>query len=171
DKTHFIKKLFDQGSYYFLSRPRRFGKSLFLDTIRCAFEGKRELFKELYLENNWDWKAHYPTIRFSFDTHFENSSELKDFLRSRQDYWASLYKVSLKSQHIGERNLELFENIYHTSGKQIVLLVDEYDKPILDHIEKPDLAYQIRETLKGFYQTIKSLDKYLKFVFITGISK
>ncbi|MCX7759166.1 MAG: AAA family ATPase, partial [bacterium] len=171
DKTHFIKKLFDQGSYYFLSRPRRFGKSLFLDTIKCAFEGKKDLFTGLYLENNWDWDTQYPTIRFSFDTTFKNSSDLEDFIKSLQNYWAEFHNVKLSSQNIGFRNIQLIENIYKQTNRQIVLLVDEYDKPILDNIEKTEIAIQIRETLKGFYQTIKPLDKYLKFVFITGISK
>ncbi|MEN3015763.1 MAG: AAA family ATPase [bacterium] len=171
DKTYFVKKLTDQGKYYFLSRPRRFGKSLFLDTIKCAFEGKKELFHGLFLEHNWDWEYQYPTIRLSFDTFFENSLELKNFLKSRQNYWASFYQITITSQHVGERNFELFENLYNKTGKQIVLLVDEYDKPILDHIENPQIAKEIREVLKGFYQTVKYLDKYLKFVFITGISK
>ncbi|MCS7244182.1 MAG: AAA family ATPase [Candidatus Calescibacterium sp.] len=124
DKTHFVKKLLDQGSYFFLSRPRRFGKSLFLDTIKCAFEGKKDLFKGLYLENNWNWDTQYPTIRFSFDTTFKNPSDLEEFIQSLQNYWAEFY------------------------------------------IENTQLASQIRETLKGLYQTIKPLDKYLKFVFI-----
>ncbi|MCX7972058.1 MAG: AAA family ATPase [bacterium] len=171
DKTQYIKKLVDQGGYYFLSRPRRFGKSLLLDTIRCAFEGKRELFKGLFLETNWDWDIIYPVIRFSFNMYFENVFELKNFIRSRQEYWASAYGVSIRSDHIGERNLELFENIYRKTNRQAVLLVDEYDKPIPDNIEKPEVAYEIKEVLKGFYQTIKALDRYLKFVFIAGISK
>ncbi|MCX7759447.1 MAG: AAA family ATPase, partial [bacterium] len=153
DKTIFIRKLFDEGKYYFLSRPRRFGKSLFLDTIKCTFEAKKDLFKGLYLENNWDWDTQYPTIRFSFDTTFKNSSDLEDFIRSLQNYWAEFYNVKISSQNIGFRNIQLIENIYKHTNRQIVLLVDEYDKPILDNIEDPQLAIQIRETLKGFYQT------------------
>lgn len=103
--------------------------------------------------------------------YFENVFELKNFIRSRQEYWASAYGVSIRSDHIGERNLELFENIYRKTNRQAVLLVDEYDKPIPDNIEKPEVAYEIKEVLKGFYQTIKALDRYLKFVFIAGISK
>ncbi|MEN3015692.1 MAG: AAA family ATPase [bacterium] len=171
DKTYFVKKLIDQGKYYFLSRPRRFGKSLFLDTIKCAFEGKKELFQGLFLERNWDWKNSYPTIRFSFDTTFKNTNDLEDFIKSLQQYWANYYNIQINSNNVAFRNLLLVENVYKKTNKQLVVLVDEYDKPILDHIENPQIAAEIRETLKGFYQTIKPLDKYLKFVFITGISK
>ncbi|MEN3015762.1 MAG: AAA family ATPase, partial [bacterium] len=172
DKTHFIRKLADQGSYYFLSRPRRFGKSLFLDTIKCAFEGKKELFQGLFLENNWNWNQTFPVIRLFFDEGIiKKPQELLSYIFSYLNQYSLIFNIQLHEELFFRRFKELIEKLYFKFNKQVVLLVDEYDKPILDNIENPDNAKEIREILKGLYQTIKSLDKYLKFVFITGISK
>ncbi|MEN3014676.1 MAG: AAA family ATPase [bacterium] len=172
DKTHFIKKLVDQGKYYFLSRPRRFGKSLFLDTIRCAFEGRKELFQGLFLEDNWNWSQTFPVIRLSFDEGIiKKPQELLSYIFSYFNQYSRMYEIELHEELFFRRFKELVEKVYLKFNKQVILLVDEYDKPILDNIENLDSAKEIREILKGLYQTIKSLDKYLKFVFITGISK
>ncbi|MEN3014445.1 MAG: AAA family ATPase, partial [bacterium] len=173
DKTHFIRKLIDQGSYYFLSRPRRFGKSLFLDTIKCAFEGKKELFENLFLEKNWDWSVSFPVIRIDFSKRVFDSNDLINKILQNLDFYFQLFQLP-KPSHYNDYQFafeQLIIQIYNKYSKQVVLLVDEYDKPILDNIENPQIALHIRETLKAFYQTIKPLDKYLKFVFITGISK
>ncbi|MEN3014675.1 MAG: AAA family ATPase [bacterium] len=99
DKTHFIKKLVDQGSYYFLSRPRRFGKSLFLDTIKYAFEGKRELFKGLFLEHNWDWSQTFPVIRFSFDEGIiKKPYELLSYIFSYLNQYSRMYNIELHEE-------------------------------------------------------------------------
>ncbi len=172
DKTHFVKKLVDEGKYYFLSRPRRFGKSLFVDTLKSAFEGKKELFTGLYLENNWNWNQNYPVVRFSFDGgKVENKQEMKKYINSIIRFWSRNYEVEIEEKLYYSMLTELIYKIYKKTGKKVVLLIDEYDKPILDNIEKKEIAEEIREVLKGFYQTIKGLDQYLKFVFITGISK
>ncbi|MEN3015764.1 MAG: AAA family ATPase [bacterium] len=173
DKTHFIRKLVDQGKYYFLSRPRRFGKSLFLDTIKCAFETKKELFQNLFLEKNWDWNISFPVIRIDFSKRVFDSNDLINKILQNLDFYFQLFQLP-KPNHYNDYQFafeQLIIQIYNKYSKQVVLLVDEYDKPILDNIENPQLALHIRETLKAFYQTIKPLDKYLKFVFITGISK
>ncbi len=171
-KTHFVKKLEEEGKYYFLSRPRRFGKSLFVDTLRCAFEGKKELFEGLYLEKKWNWGEKYPVVRFSFDGgKVENKEEMKRYIKSIIKFWSKNYEVEIEEELYYSMLSELIYKINKKTGKKVVLLIDEYDKPILDNIEKSGIAEEIREVLKGFYQTIKGLDQYLRFVFITGISK
>ena len=172
DKTHFVKKLVDEGKYYFLSRPRRFGKSLFVDTLKSAFEGKRELFTGLYLENNWNWNQNYPVVRISFDQgKIRSSNELEEYIKADIKFWSKIYEIDITEKIYYKSFFELVYKIYQKTRKKVVLLVDEYDKPILDNIEKKETAAEIREVLKGFYQTIKGIDQYLKFVFITGISK
>ena len=171
DKTRFVKELVDKGKYYFLSRPRRFGKSLFLDTLRCAFEGRRELFEGLYLYDKWDWSQKYSVIRFDFSKQkIEKADELKDFLIRAIVRDAEKYGIEIKSPTYYEAFFELIEKVYKNHDK-VVLLIDEYDKPILDNIEDTQKAMEIREVLKGFYQVIKPADEYLKFVFLTGVSK
>ncbi len=171
DKTYFVKKLFEDGNYYFLSRPRRFGKSLFIDTLRCAFEGKQELFEGLYLYDNWDWSEKYPVIRFDFSKQrIGKADELKDFLIREILRISEKFGVDVKSPTYYEAFFELIEKVSNKHGK-VILLIDEYDKPILDNIDDRGKAKEIREVLKGFYQIIKPADEYLRFVFLTGVSK
>ncbi len=173
DKTFFVKKLVDEGKYFFLSRPRRFGKSLFLDTLRQAFLGKRELFKGLFLENNWDWSKNYPVIYVSFGAGViedendlvrqillileENQETLEITCKHAEDYRACFY--------------ELIKKAAQKYGTKTVVLVDEYDKPILDRIDSIETAARIREKLKNFYSVLKDADPYLKFCFLTGVTK
>ncbi|WP_456369880.1 ATP-binding protein [Thermodesulfatator atlanticus] len=173
DKTFFVKKLVDEGKYFFLSRPRRFGKSLFLDTLRQAFLGKRELFKELFLENNWDWSKKHPVIYISFGAGViedendlvrqillileENQETLEITCKHAEDYRACFY--------------ELIKKAAEKYGAKTVVLVDEYDKPILDRIDSIETAARIREKLKNFYSVLKDADPYLKFCFLTGVTK
>ena len=172
DKTRFVRKLAEGGGYYFLSRPRRFGKSLFLDTIRCAFEGRKELFEGLYLERNWDWDEKYPVIRFDFsEQKVKSAEELEDFLNFKISENANRLGVRIETKRYYTAFMELLRKTAETKGKQVVLLIDEYDKPILDNIENTKLAKEVREVLKGFYQIIKPADPYLRFVFLTGVSK
>ena len=171
DKTRFVKKLVDTGNYFFLSRPRRFGKSLFLDTLRCAFEGRRELFEGLYLERNWDWTQKFPVIRFDFsEQKVRSADELEKFILNRIRENAQKFGVDINYKTYYEAFMELIRKVSEKHGK-VVLLIDEYDKPILDNIENTELAKEMREVLKGFYQIIKPADPYLKFVFMTGVSK
>ncbi len=171
DKTKFVKKLVDEGKYYFLSRPRRFGKSLFIDTLRCAFEGRQELFEGLYLHNNWDWSQKYPVIKFDFSRHgVDTAGKLEKFILNRIKEIARLFEASIEYDNYYEAFFELIEKVSRKYEK-VVLLIDEYDKPILDNIDDREKARKIREVLKRFYQVIKPADPYLKFVFLTGVSK
>ena len=172
DKTRFVKKLVDTGNYFFLSRPRRFGKSLFIDTLRCAFEGRRELFEGLFLEKNWDWSEKYPVIKIDLSDHrVFSADELKNLLFILVQENAVRLGVELRHQEYYLVFRELIREASEKHKKQVVLLIDEYDKPILDNIEDREKARDIREVLKGFYQVIKPADPYLKFVFLTGVSK
>ncbi|MCA1794010.1 MAG: AAA family ATPase, partial [Desulfobacteraceae bacterium] len=172
DKTRYIQTLASRGDYYFLSRPRRFGKSLLLSTIKAAFQGKRALFSGLFLENNWDWETTHPVIHISFGSGVVRSleelqlhfSEMLDDLR--REHGIEGRKTSLSGQFA-----ELISELSAKYNQKVVVLVDEYDKPILDNIEKPSLAAQIRDELKNYYSVIKDSDLHIEFVFITGVSK
>ncbi len=172
DKTDFVKKLSESGKYYFFSRPRRFGKSLFLDTLHQAFAGRKKYFKGLFLENNWNWDKQLPVLHISFGAGIFKDI---DSLNSRFNYllsrFAEEYKVKLKEKNISDRFDELVRKISEKQNQKVVILIDEYDKPILDNIDKPELAIEIREELKNFYSVIKDLDSYLQFVFLTGVSR
>jgi len=172
DKTRYVVELTEKGKYFFLSRPRRFGKSLFLDTLRQAFFGRKELFSGLYIENHWNWDQRYPVISISFGSGvILDSSELnlviKEILREN----ALPEGISFKNETIRGKVHELIHGLYRRYNQKVVILIDEYDKPILDNIDKPQTAIEIREGLKNFYSVIKDSDEFLKFVFITGVSK
>ena len=172
DKTGFAMQLVENGSHYFLSRPRRFGKSLFLDTLKELFEGNEPLFQGLYCYDQWDWTIKYPVIRISFGG---------GVLGSRKDLDESIHhQLSYHEQRAGfaasfpdhrSRFMELIRSLSDRAGQRVVILIDEYDKPILDRIEQPDIALEIREGLKDFYSVIKDSDAYVRFVFLTGVSK
>ncbi len=172
DKTPFIKRLFEQSSYYFLSRPRRFGKSLFVDTLKCVFEGRRDLFKGLYLENHWEWKVIHPVISISFGRGLvKDRDELDQRIHRFLSEQAAYHDVTCHDALVADRFTELIEAVWQKTGKKVVILVDEYDKPILDHIENPSQAETLRDGLKNFYSVIKESDRYIRFCFITGVSK
>jgi hypothetical protein len=173
DKTEYIYKLINSGKYYFLSRPRRFGKSLLLSTIEYLFRGERELYKGLYIEDKWNWEEKYPVVRIDFaKTQVRNEKELEKELRATIIETGKRYRYKYNKEYTISRNFELLiERIYEGSKKQVVILIDEYDKAILDNIEKREEVERIRELLKGFYTTLKGLDRYIRLVFITGVSK
>jgi len=175
DKTPFIARLVNSGKVYFLSRPRRFGKSLLLDTMACAFSGKRGLFKRLYLdtpESEWDWDVINPVLRADFAGGTMNSPDLlRERLDTLLDNWAAKYNISSGKGTPGIRLLDIIPKIALETGKKIVVLFDEYDKPILDNIEDPQAACAMRDILKDFYSALKPLDEHLRFVFFTGVSK
>jgi hypothetical protein len=172
DKTPFVHRLVETGKYYFLSRPRRFGKSLFLDTLRQAFLGKKELFEGLYLEKNWDWSVSYPVVYISFGAGvIKSTEELVETCFYLLRRHAEDYDLKLTEKLYNKRFEELIYKLYRQSGQKVVVLIDEYDKPILDNIERREVAAEIREALKNFYSVIKDADPYLKFCFITGVSK
>ncbi|NPA49884.1 MAG: AAA family ATPase, partial [Thermodesulfobacteria bacterium] len=172
DKTPFVKKLVDEGKYYFLSRPRRFGKSLFLDTLRQAFLAKRELFERLFLEENWDWSVKYPVVYISFGAGVIRSSpELIETVFSILRRHQEIYQIELTETLYNKRFEELILRLNQKCGQKVVILVDEYDKPILDNIERREVAVEMREALKNFYSVLKDADPYLKSCFLTGVTK
>jgi Holliday junction resolvase-like predicted endonuclease len=173
DKTRFVAGLGDTGGgYYFLSRPRRFGKSLFLSTLKAAFEGKRKLFEGLYLHNNWDWEQTHPVIHISFGSGVMRSvQELQITFEEILYDHARLYNIAYAKKSLKGRFAELIAGLQNKYKRDVVVLIDEYDKPILDNIDKTDLAVDIREELKNYYSVLKDSDPYLRLVFITGVSK
>ncbi|WP_028573040.1 AAA family ATPase [Desulfonatronum lacustre] len=134
DKTSFVAGLRDEGKYYFLSRPRRFGKSLLLSTIKAAFQGKKELFQGLYLEHNWDWETVHPVVHVSFGSGVTRSlDELQGAFSYILDEHAKAYAITSVYTDLRTRFADLIKTLHDTFGRQVVILVDEYDKPILDN--------------------------------------
>jgi hypothetical protein len=174
DKTEYIYRLVKEGSgYYFLSRPRRFGKSLLISTLEYLFKGERELYKGLYIEEKWNWEEKYPIIRIDFTKDVVNREDLKEkiYQELRKNY---MWNKEEMPKEIRDESIlleELIMRISEREKKQVVVLIDEYDKPILDVIEDKKEAQKVRKELKGFYSTLKGLDKYIRFVIITGVSK
>jgi hypothetical protein len=173
DKTEYIYKLINQGKYYFLSRPRRFGKSLLLSTIRYLFQGYKDLFKDLYIYDKWNWNETYPILRIDLShLSITNEKEFEDQMELLLKEIGKEYKYNYQKKYKANGNLHLLiKKCYENYNKKVVILIDEYDKIILDNIENKEKAQKIREKLKSFYSTLKGLDEYIKFVFITGVSK
>ncbi|NOQ37211.1 MAG: AAA family ATPase [Methylococcaceae bacterium] len=173
DKTPLISQLVEKGKYYFLSRPRRFGKSMLVSTLSSVFKGEQALFKDLYLEKNWDWSQQYPVIDLSFGRGVASSVEiLNETFAAILNEIAENYDITLNQQsHSNNRFAELIHSLHKSTGQKVVVLVDEYDKPILDNIDKPEQALAMREALKNIYSVIKDSDKYIKFALLTGVSK
>jgi len=172
DKTKIAYNLINKGRYYFLSRPRRFGKSLFLDTLKEIFEGNKELFKGLYVYDKWDWEDKYPVLRISL-----GSGMIKDLekLNDRLSWVLEDAEKNVKIKCNAENPIKCFKELIQKShqkyGKKVVILIDEYDKPILDNITDKEVAREMRDAMKDFYAVIKDNDAYIRFVFITGVSK
>ena len=172
DKTAYALKLANEGKMYFLARPRRFGKSLFLDTLRNLFEGKRELFTGLHVRANWDWEIKYPVIKLDMSGGFRNADELSSMLADDLRYAADNMGIELAQHNDASRLFkDLLRKAHKHYGHKVVLLVDEYDKPMLDNIDDMELAQQMRKQLRGFYSIIKVADEHLRFVMLTGVSK
>lgn len=172
DKTGFIRRLLDQGSYYFLSRPRRFGKSLLLDTLGELFAGTEPLFRGLEIHPHWDWTVRHPVIRISFGGGLVESrdgldAKIGEQLRINQEALG----VRCREARPAGCFAELIRQAHTAAGQRVVVLVDEYDKPILDNLTVPDIARDLRNGLRDLYSVIKDLDAHLRFVFITGVSK
>ncbi|MDZ7758847.1 MAG: ATP-binding protein [Desulfovermiculus sp.] len=172
DKTPFVRDLAQCGEYYFLSRPRRFGKSLFLSTLKAAYQGKRELFHGLYLAENWDWDTLHPVVHISFGSGVvRNTQELQTTFDEILYDHSRQYDIEYAKKSLKGRFSELVQRLYEQYGRGVVILVDEFDKPILDNIEDTNTAVAVREELKNYYSVIKDSDPYIEFVFITGVSK
>ncbi|MEM7534402.1 MAG: AAA family ATPase [Chloroflexota bacterium] len=174
DKTRYIYDLVHRPSgIYFLSRPRRFGKSLLISTLEELFKGNRTLFQGLWIdESDYDWQA-YPVIHLDFSTErAETAEELKEVIETYLDGIAEDYDLSLKDEPYQRRFRRLIRQLSQTTDKkQVVILIDEYDAPLLDHIDNIEEAKKIQKVMKAFYGVIKAMDRYIRFVLITGVSK
>ncbi len=173
DKTALMYKLVSEGKYYFLSRPRRFGKSLFLSTLEAYFEGQKELFEGLavsQLEKEW---VKHPILHLDLNTEkYDTKEALENKLRSFLALWEGKYQVlNDKQQSLGIRFEDLIRNIFEKTGLRVVILIDEYDKPMLQAIGNDALQTEYRNTLKAFYGALKSCDRYIRFAFLTGVTK
>ena len=173
DKTRFVHDLAETGKYFFLSRPRRFGKSLLIDTLKEAFEGHRELFMGLWLHDHWEWGRQFPVIHISFGSGMIQSREALDF-RIAELLFRNQERLGISCRSPGDIPGcfgELIRKSAESFGHRAVILVDEYDKPILDNITTPEVAAEIRDGLKNLYSVIKDHDAHIHFAFLTGVSK
>ena len=172
DKTELVYRLVTKGKPYFLSRPRRFGKSLLLSTLEAYFKGKKELFEGLAiekLEQNW---FEYPVLHLSLNAEkYDSKERLERMLELQLESWEEMYGVDKGTMTYSGRFITIIRRAYEQTGRRVVVLVDEYDKPMLQTFDKPDLQEDFRKTLTAFYTVLKDADPYLQFVFITGVTK
>ncbi len=172
DKTAYIRRLLDEGTHYFLSRPRRFGKSLFLDTLKEVFEGNEPLFGGLYIHDRWEWSVRHPVLRLSFGSgNFKEPGYVEANLMAQLDAVERRTGVASDYASGPERFAHLLEELHDQAGQPVAVLIDEYDKPILDALEVPETARANRDFLRGLYAVIKDRDAHVRFAFITGVSK
>ena len=172
DKTAYLRQLVDEGSHFFLSRPRRFGKSLLLDTLKELFESNAPLFEGLYIHDHWDWSVRHPVVRLSFGSgNFKEPGYLQANVMEQLAAIESGEGVISEYATAPGRFAFLIRALHERAGQRVVVLVDEYDKPILDALEEPDIARANRDFLRGLYATIKDSDAHIAFVFLTGVSK
>lgn len=171
DKTALIAYLVERVPYAFLSRPRRFGKSLTLSVIKELHSGDRSLFEGLWVVDNWDWEAkHRPVLHFSMSTIGYQDMGLEVALHRRLEREASSLGIELQEAALGLKFQELLRHLSAEQGK-VVLLIDEYDKPLIDYLDQPERAREHQRIFKSFYSIIKDSDPYLEFLLITGVSK
>ena len=172
DKTEYLYQLIDEGNCYFLSRPRRFGKSLFLSAVHAYFEGKKELFEGTYIgEHETEWTK-YPVMKLDLNAENYTGADklegvISDFLCKQEER----YGTRPSETSLGLRFQGIIQRAYEATGLRVVILVDEYDKPLLQAIGKPEIQDEMRGVLKGFYGALKSMDEYIKFAFLTGVTK
>ncbi|MGI5112556.1 AAA family ATPase, partial [Treponema putidum] len=182
DKTKYVYNLVRTSSPYFLSRPRRFGKSLFLSTLKAYFLGQKELFKGLYIEKAEEKRAEiektdawveYPVLYMDFNTkYYKDQEALFTIINLHLNDWERLYNLTKTSGDIEDRFKTVILALYQKTGKQVVILVDEYDKPLLQTMGVNEaLNEEYRNTLKAFYSVIKTCDQYIRFAFLTGVTK
>ena len=176
DKTALIYELVHNNTPYFLSRPRRFGKSLLLSTMKAYWEGKKDLFSGLAIEkleerNMSSWQT-YPVFYFDFNgMNYQQEHALEDALHSQLKRFENFYGFDNSGLTLNERFQNLLIKAHNQAGLRCVVLIDEYDKPLLDVIETPELHKHNKEVFKGFFSILKSFDEYIQFIFITGVSK
>ena len=172
DKTAFVYQLAQSGKYYFLSRPRRFGKSLFLSTLEAYYLGKKELFKGLALERlEKDWKV-YPVLHLDLNAaKYTDSEALESILDGHFRYFEETYGTTPNGLSLSERFKVIIRHAYEKTGQKVVILVDEYDKPLLQAIGNKALQDEYRAMLKSVYGVAKTMDGYIQMAFFTGLTK
>ena len=172
DKSRFVYKLATEGEYYFLSRPRRFGKSLFLSTLEAYFQGKKELFEGLAIYDlETDWKK-YPIFHIDLNTaNFREKDSLYTVLNDYLTTWECKYGARESEATLALRFKGVIARAAEKEGCGVVILIDEYDKPILQTLRDPELQAEHRAQLKAFYSVLKTQDRYIKFAFLTGVTK
>ena len=172
DKTAFIERLVAEGKHYFLSRPRRFGKSLFLDTLKELFEGNEALFKGLHVHAGWTWGEPHPVVRLDFaGGDFKQPDLLADSVMEQLAAEERRHGVETSYRTVPGRFAHLLEVLHKRTGRRVVVLVDEYDKPILDVLGAPAVARANRDFLRSVYGAIKASDARVRFTFLTGVTK
>ena len=172
DKTDIAYQLINSYRYVFLSRPRRFGKSLFMDTIQNIFEGNKELFEGLAIYDKWDWQEKYPVIKIDFFGDLRSGQALKNVILDMLENNQERLSVSCKNvDNFGVCFKDLIQKTYEKYNQKVVILVDEYDKAILDNLDQMEVAKENREIIKSLYTVIKGCDAYIKFTMLTGVSK
>ena len=172
DKTMYIHELVRTGKYYFLGRPRRFGKSLLISTMEAYFSGKKELFEGLAIERlTKEWTV-YPVLHLDLNGgKYDNETALEEILNKVLNSWEKVYGKSGDETTTGMRFYGIIQRAYEKTGQKVVILVDEYDKPLIQTILDEKLQDNYRRTLKAFYSALKTQDKYIKFAFLTGVTK
>ena len=172
DKTKFVHDIVKNEGNYFLSRPRRFGKSLLINTFKELFLGNEELFRGLWIHDKWDWSKTNPVIHLSFDKMSYDGLGLDGAITHQLKVLAEENNIQFSTNDYKTQFEELLKKLFEKKGK-VVLLIDEYDKPIIDYLEKENLpqAKKNQKIMKNFYAVLKSSEAYLRFFFITGVSK
>lgn len=173
DKTSFVEKIVRNGTrYWFLARPRRFGKSLFLSTLHYFFEGKRELFKGLYVDSiNWDW-AEYPVLHLDLNTNrYDEPGLLEGVLDNIFRDWEQKYEVDVRDEDYSQRFKTIIKTAHEKTGRKVVILVDEYDKPLVGNLNRDDNFEHYRARLATIYSNFKSSAEHIRLVFLTGVSR
>lgn len=172
DKTELMFRLASSGSYYFLSRPRRFGKSLLLSTLEAYFQGKRELFSGLAVEKlEKDWTVH-PVLHLDLNAQvYDCLQSLINIINDTLDVWEHIYGSDTQERDVSLRFKGIIRSAFKRTGQRVVVLIDEYDKPILQAIGRPELQKEYKELLKAFYGVLKSMDGYVRFAMLTGVTK
>lgn len=169
DKTRHIHELITSGHYYFFSRPRRFGKSLILSTIKEIFNGSQQLFKGLWIENNWDWEVKNPVIHLSFSQMNYQHLGLYTALNKEIDWIAERMQIVLSESELKDKFRELIRKA--SVDAPVVILIDEYDKPVVDYLDNMEVANENRAVKKSFYSVLKDADAHIRLLLITGVGR
>ena len=172
DKTAYLRRLLDEGKHYFLSRPRRFGKSLFLDMCKELFQGRKALFEGLAIHGDWDWSVRHPVVRLDFASgHFQGPDDLHTEVTDRLQTLEDEAGITARPDSAPGRLGHLIKTLHQRTRQRVAVLIDEYDKPILDALDTPDIARANRDYLRGLYAVIKSADADIGFSLMIGVTK